>query len=164
MLGLRLFIAAYLSTLDEKLAKATSDLKYSTKEFQLKGFFSEKKGVKTQEGEINYQQEYSPLEIYYSRTPNHPIEEDFNQEELLRIGDFKMLQWQELQTDLNKGQILIHLHSLLDPNICHRSQNSISRIMNHESCEQHGYNQQICYLLCIGHFKVITKMPHSLLP
>ena len=82
MLGLRLFIAAYLSTLDEKLAKATSDLKYSTKEFQLKGFFSEKKGVKTQEGEINYQQEYSPLEIYYSRTPNHPIEEDLKRSSL----------------------------------------------------------------------------------
>ena len=72
LLGFRLLKAANLSSSDEKLAKATSDLKYSTMKLQLKRLFSEKKGIKTSEEEINYQHEYPPSDIYYSQTPRPP--------------------------------------------------------------------------------------------
>ena len=45
LLGFRLLKAANLSSADEKLAKATSHLKYPTMKLQLKKLFSEKKGL-----------------------------------------------------------------------------------------------------------------------
>ena len=69
LLGFRLLKAANLSISDEKLAKATSDLKYFTMKLQLKRLFSEKKGVKTPEEEIHYQQEQGAIDhTYFSRT------------------------------------------------------------------------------------------------
>ena len=60
-----------------------------------------------------------------ARPLDHLIEGDFNQEGLLRIGDIQMLQCQEPQINLSNGEILIHLHSLLDPNMYQHSQNLI---------------------------------------
>ena len=58
LLGFRLLKAANLPATDEKLAKATSDLKYPTMKAQLKRLFSEKKGLHTPPiEEINYQEE-----------------------------------------------------------------------------------------------------------
>ena len=125
LLGFRLLNAAHLSSSDETLAKATSDLKYSTMKLQSKRLFSEKEGVKTSQEKsiinINIDHQISIT----ARPLNHLIKENFNQKGLLRIGDIQMLQCQEPQTDLNNGESLIHLRSLLDSNMCQLSQNLI---------------------------------------
>ena len=129
--------------------------------------FSEKKGVKTSEEEINYQHEYPPSDIYYSQTPHlgDLIEGDFNQEGLLRIGDIQMLQCQEPQINLSNGEILIHLHSLLDPNMYQHSQNLIWRSLLWIQSTTWVQSASVLYanLLCIGQHNVLTTMPHSLL-
>ena len=68
LLGFRLLKSANLSSSDEKLAKATSDLKYPTMKLQLKRLFSEKKKLDSPAiEEINYQEE-QPAETLYTKS------------------------------------------------------------------------------------------------
>ena len=68
LLGFRLLKSANLSSSDEKLAKATSDLKYPTMKLQLKRLFSEKKKLDSPSiEEINYQEE-QPAETLYTKS------------------------------------------------------------------------------------------------